>query len=391
MTTVMVIDDDPSIRENIAAFLMDYDYQVIACAGAEDAWHVLRTREIDAVICDLRMHGISGIGWLENVKEAIPTLPVIILSGAGVMADAVRALRLGADDFLLKPVPDLEVVHFALQRALQRAKLEAENTAYREYLEKTNLELKRGLDELRADQLAGRQIQLSMLPDQQSIEGIECSHAVIPSLLLSGDFLDYFSVDEHHIVFYIADVSGHGASSAFVTVLLKNLTYRLRRNYKRGSSDDLIHPVKVLERLNSELLATCLNKHLTMCFGVIDLRNLTLKYSIGGHLPLPVILTRMGVEFLKGKGMPVGMFPEPVYREYCRELPKDFSLVLFSDGVLEIIEERSMLDKENRLLEIVQQNHGRVAQILSALELNEDGPEAPDDIAVMALRRGEVL
>ncbi len=390
MTTVMVIDDDPSVRESIAAFLMDYDYQVLACAGAEDAWHALETREIDAVICDLRMHGVSGIAWLEKVKEAIPNLPVIILSGAGVMADAVRALRLGADDFLLKPVPDLEVLHFALQRALQRAKLEAENVAYREYLEKNNLELKRGLDELRADQLAGRQIQLSMLPEQQAIEGIDCTHAVIPSLLLSGDFLDYFSLDQHHIVFYIADVSGHGASSAFVTVLLKNLTYRLRRNFKRHSSDDLIHPVKVLQRLNSELLATGMNKHLTMCYGILDLRTLTLKYSIGGHLPLPVILTRTGVEFLDGKGMPVGMFPEPVYREYVRELPDDFSLVMFSDGVLEILEEKSMADKESKLLEIVSQSQGRVGKLLSFLELNDEGHEAPDDIAVMALRRGEL-
>ena len=387
MTTVMVIDDDPSVRESIAAFLMDYDYQVMACAGADDAWHALQTRDIDAVICDLRMHGISGIGWL----EAIPTLPVIILSGAGVMADAVRALRLGADDFLLKPVPDLEVLHFALQRALQRAKLEAENIAYREYLEKTNLELKRGLDELRSDQLAGRQIQLSMLPEQQDIAGIDCRHSVIPSLLLSGDFLDYFSLDEHHIVFYIADVSGHGASSAFVTVLLKNLTYRLRRNFKRGSSDDLSHPVRVLQRLNSELLATHLKKHLTMCYGIIDLHNQTLRYSIGGHLPLPVILTRSGVEFLDGKGMPVGMFPEPVYREYTRELPDDFSLVMFSDGVLEIIEERSMAEKENKLLEMVQQSQGELNQLLSIMKLDNDDMEAPDDIAVMALKRGEVI
>lgn len=387
MTTVMVIDDDPGVRESIAAFLVEYDYQVVACAGSSDAWIILENRQVDAVICDLRMSGVTGTGWLEQLRISHPRLPVIIVSGAGVMSDAVKALRLGAADFLIKPIPDLEVLHFALQRALQRGKLEAENTAYREYLEKTNVELKRGLDELRADQMAGRQIQLSMLPEEQDIEGIRCRHSIIPSLLLSGDFLDYFSLDEHRMVFYIADVSGHGASSAFVTVLLKNLTYRLRRNFKRASSDDLLHPVKVLERLNSELLATCLNKHLTMCYGIIDLQDQSLKYSIGGHLPLPVLLTREGVTYLDGKGMPVGMFPEPTYREYCLTLPDDFALVMFSDGILEILEAPTMAEKEQTLLDMVEQSKGRMASLFSFLELDQNH-DAPDDIAIMTLERG---
>ncbi len=390
MTTVMVIDDDPSVREGIAAFLVDYGYQVVACAGADDASYVLEHRLIDAVICDIRMGGISGIEWLEKVKNTHPRLPVIVVSGAGVMNDAVRALRLGADDFLVKPVLDLEVLHFSLQRALQRSKLEAENVAYREYLEKNNVELKRGLDELRSDQMAGRQIQLSMLPEEQTILGIECHHAIIPSLLLSGDFLDYFSLDDRHIVFYIADVSGHGSSSAFVTVLLKNLTYRLRRNFKRGSSDDLLHPVNVLERLNSELLATCLDKHLTMFYGIMDLQEKTLKYSVGGHLPLPVLMTREKIGYLNGKGMPVGLFPEPTYREVSMPLPDDFSLVMFSDGVLEVLQDATMADKESKLLEFVRLSNGNLDQLRTLLDLTDD-PEAPDDIAFVSMARGKLL
>ncbi|MFL0807297.1 MAG: SpoIIE family protein phosphatase [Oceanobacter sp.] len=389
MTTVMVIDDDPSVRESIAAFLVEYEYQVIACADPDDAWFALKSRSVDAVICDLRMGGVTGIDWLEHIKQVYPRLPVIIVSGAGVMNDAVRALRLGADDFLVKPIPDLEVLHFALQRALQRSELESENTAYREYLEKTNFDLKRGLDELRADQMAGRQIQLSMLPEEQNICGVQCEHSIIPSLLLSGDFLDYFSLDEHRMVFYIADVSGHGASSAFVTVLLKNLTYRLRRNFKRGSSDDLLHPVKVLDRLNNELLATHLKKHLTMCYGLIDFQTQALTYSIGGHLPLPVLLTRDGVSYLNGKGMPVGLFPEPVYREYTLTLPEDFALVMFSDGILEILNEPSMAAKEQALLDLVKQSKGVKSDLFTLLELDHHD-DAPDDIAVMSLVRGEI-
>ena len=153
------------------------------------------------------MPGTSGIEWLEQLKKCRPELPVIVVSGAGVMDDVVRALRLGADDFLVKPILDLEVLHHALRRALERADLEAENIAYREHLEKTNTELKRGLDELRTDQMAGRQIQMRMLPDPLNYNGLQCDHRIFPSLMLSGDFLDYFELGEHRLVFYIADVS----------------------------------------------------------------------------------------------------------------------------------------------------------------------------------------
>ena len=389
--TVLVIDDDPSVRDSLAAFLVDYDYRVLTAPSADAAWPELENNHVDAVICDLRMPGTNGIEWLEQVKEREPRLPVIVASGAGVMDDVVRALRLGADDFLVKPILDLEVLHHALRRALERARLEAENNSYREYLEKTNLELKRGLDELRSDQLAGRQVQIRMLPEPLNFRDIECQHLIIPSLLLSGDFLDYFELGEHKLVFYIADVSGHGASSAFVTVLLKNLTYRLRRNFRRGSSDDLLHPAQVLQRVNAEVLATGLDKFLTMIYCILDTRTGQMEYSVGGHLPMPVLLTREGVRFLEGRGRPVGLFPEAEYPTYTVQLPEDYRLMMFSDGVLEILDADSLPDREQKLLEQVSAASASLNRFCQGLGLDlEERPELPDDIAMMVIGRGKL-
>jgi phosphoserine phosphatase RsbU/P len=387
--TVLVIDDDPSVRDSLAAFLVDYDYRVLTVPYADAAWKELDDHTVDAVICDLRMPGTSGIEWLEQVKDRKPELPVIVVSGAGSMDDVVRALRIGADDFLVKPILDLEVLHHSLRRALERARLEAENTAYREYLEKTNIELKRGLDELRSDQLAGRQIQIRMLPDPLNFRDIECEHRIIPSLLLSGDFLDYFELGEHRLVFYIADVSGHGASSAFVTVLLKNLTYRLRRNFRRGSSDDLLHPAQVLLRINAEVLATGLDKFLTMFYGIIDTCSGEMTYSVGGHLPMPALMTHQGIRFLEGRGRPVGLFPEAEYATYSLQLPADFRLMLFSDGVLEILQADTLAGREQALLDLVTETHGDLDALSMALGLDQN-PEVPDDIAMMAIGRGSL-
>ncbi|MDO6681119.1 MULTISPECIES: SpoIIE family protein phosphatase [unclassified Oceanobacter] len=386
---VLVIDDDPSVLESIATFLVEYDYQVVAAPSAVAAWKELDRHHIDIVVCDLRMPDTSGIEWLEQLKQRWPSLPVIVVSGGGVMDDVVQALRMGADDFLVKPILDLEMLHHAIKRALERVELETENTAYREYLEKTNAELRHGLEELRTDQMAGRQIQMRMLPDSLNYNGLCCDHRIFPSLMLSGDFLDYFELGEHRLVFYIADVSGHGSSSAFVTVLLKNLTYRLRRNYRRGSSDDLLHPSQVLSRMNDEMLATGLDKHLTIFYGILDTRESVLEYSVGGHLPMPALLDASGCRYLEGQGMPVGLFREAEYTTRHLELPSAFRLLLFSDGVLEIITEANLAAKEKALLGMVEDQNGDLDGLTSVLGLGKE-LEVPDDIAMVSIGRGKL-
>ena len=387
--TVLVIDDDPTVRESIAAFLVDYDYEVATATSANNAWEVLEQTAVDIAVCDLRMPGVSGIEWLEQVRDRQPSLPVIVVSGAGVMDDVVKALRLGASDFLVKPILDLEVLHHSISRALERTRLEQENQAYRQHLERNNAELKRGLDELRKDQLAGRQIQMRMLPDPLDAGEYHCEHRLFPSLLLSGDFLDFFELDDNQLIFYIADVSGHGASSAFVTVLLKNLTYRLRRNFHRGSSDDLLYPSRVLDRINSELLATGLDKHLTMFYGIIDRETGTLSYSTGGHLPMPVLLTPDGAQYIEGRGMAVGLFPEAEFKTRTMELPQEYRILMFSDGILEIMQQSALAEKEACLLELIESESGDLDGLTQKLNLDSDN-EVPDDIAMVVIGRGEL-
>ena len=387
--SVLVIDDDSTVRDSMIAFLDDYEYRAAAAGNATEALESIARSIPDIVVCDLKMPGMHGIELLELIKKDYPDLPVIVVSGAGVMDDVVKALRLGADDFLVKPILDLEVLHHALKKALQRARLECDNRAYREHLEKTNRELQRGLNELRADQQAGRQAQLRMLPDPLDYESIHCEHLIYPSLMLSGDFLDYFELGDNQLAFYIADVSGHGASSAFVTVLLKNLTYRLRRNRQRGSSDDLMHPAQVLDRINSELLASELEKHLTMFYGVIDTRTLEMRYSVGGHFPMPVLLDDEGGRYLEGRGMPVGLFREAQYQEYSATLKADFALLMFSDGILEIMKESTLNDKEALLLGVAVRSRGDLSVLTSELGAGTTD-DLPDDIALMAVRRGRL-
>lgn len=314
-------------------------------------------------------------------------MPVIVVSGAGVMSDAVEALRLGAADYLIKPLEDLAVLEHSVRRALDRSRLVLENQRYRDKLEAANRELEASLHLLQEDQTAGRQVQMNMLPESPWVAGeFAFEHQIIPSLYLSGDFADYFRVDERRIAFYLADVSGHGASSAFVTVLLKFMTTRLLFEFKRGGKMREFKPSQVLSHINRGLINCKLGKHVTMVGGVIDEDTGLLTYAVGGHLPLPVLYTPEHTRYLEGRGLPVGLFDEATYQDLVVELPPQFSLSLMSDGILDLLPGDTLKDKEAALPEIVKAAGGSLDGLRQRFGLATLG-EMPDDIALLVLSR----
>lgn len=383
---LLVIDDEAMVRDSMVAYLEDSGYQVVAAESGIAGLAILEQQKIDLILCDLRMPHLDGLQILQQVKQNNQHIPFIVVSGAGVMDDVVQALRLGASDYLVKPIIDMVMLEHSVQRNLDLVELERQNQHYRDHLESVNRELRSSLDELRGDQQAGRQVQMKMLPDPTQVESLSFEHIIKPSLMLSGDFLDYFPLDDKHYGFYIADVSGHGASSAFVTVLLKNLTYRLKRNLKRGSSDDLYHPVKVLERINQEMLDTECGKHLTIVYAVINMETRQLNYSIGAHFPMPILFSENKAQYLEGRGMPVGLFRDAEYNNYQLSLPERFTLSLFSDGILELINQPSLAQKEEYLLNLIEREAGNHESIVAALSLKSDD-DVPDDVALMTVVR----
>lgn len=305
------------------------------------------------------------------------------------MADVVQALRLGASDYLIKPIIDMEVLEHSVIRNIKQLRLMQENQLYRSQLEENNAVLAHRLEELRLDQQAGREVQKRMLPDDQAqLDGIEFNYHIIPSLYLSGDFVDYFPITPNKVVFFVADVSGHGASSAFITVLLKNLSNRLRRNLKRQSSDDLRTPHKVLNRINKELVEAKLGKHVSLFWGMIDLSSYQLSYSVAGQFPMPILKNHLGVQYLSGCSQPAGLFPDAEYSTYSIELGKTFDLVAVSDGILEVMLEPNLAEKEARLLSWVERGDLTVENLESLLDI-QNGKEIPDDITLLTLSRTE--
>lgn len=388
-TTLLVIDDDSLARQTIAGFFEKNGFDVLQADRGVQGLEVFSRQRPELVLCELHMADMGGLELIRQVNEIAPDTPVIVMSAGGVMGEVVEALRVGAADYLLKPVVDLAVLEHAVRRSLDRARLRIENQRIRERLERANRDLENHLKELKDDQAAGRQVQLNMLPPSPWVSGeYRLEHRIIPSLYLSGDFVDYFRVSDTQLAFYLADVSGHGASSAFVTVLLKFMTTRLLYEQRKveASGPVAFKPSDVLTHINRSLISCKLGKHVTMLGGVIDETTQTLTYAIGGHLPLPVLFAGGEASYLQGKGRPVGLFEDAQYEDVQIDLPSDFSLMLCSDGVLDCIEGTTLREKEAILPRLVQESGGTLAGLMSRLGLDKPEPK-PDDISVLVLSR----
>ncbi len=385
---ILVIDDDDAVRDSLGLYLGDAGYEVFEARDGAEGLTVFFEQLPDVVLCDLRMPHVDGMSVLKQLSERAPGTPIIVISGAGVMSDVVEALRLGASDYFIKPILDMEVLEHSICRCLEEVHLRRDNRHYREQLESANRQLEANLRTLEQDQQAGRLIQKRLLPKSPvSFGPYTFRHRIYPSLYLSGDFVEYTLVGEDKVTFFIADIAGHGVSSAFVTALLKNFTAHLRSDYRNHGRDNILRPQKFLEKVSHDMLRTGIGKHMTMCIGVLDMTNNRLRYSIAGHLPLPVLVSPgEKPRFLKGEGMAAGMFESALFEEHEIDLPDSFTLAMFTDGILEILPPKELADKEQMLLDLLSSRPRTSAELAACMGLDEN-TELPDDIAILLVTR----
>jgi two-component system nitrogen regulation response regulator NtrX len=134
-TSVLIVDDEEGIRETLSGIFQDEGYNVITAGSGEEALKILKEQNPDLVLLDVWLSGIDGVETLQEIKKTNPELPVVIISGHGNIELAVKATRVGAYDFLEKPL-SLERVLLVARRALEKRTLEMENRALKEDLTK---------------------------------------------------------------------------------------------------------------------------------------------------------------------------------------------------------------------------------------------------------------
>jgi two-component system response regulator AtoC len=128
--TILIVDDERTLARAVRAFLQESGYEAEVAGDAEQALGLLETLRPDVVFSDVRLPGMSGIELLRRIREFDPALPVVIMTAYGTIEGAVEAVKLGAFDYIKKPV-DLEELKLLAERAREHAQLRQELSYYR--------------------------------------------------------------------------------------------------------------------------------------------------------------------------------------------------------------------------------------------------------------------
>jgi len=124
--SVLIVDDEPSIIQSLGGLLTDDGYEVQTATNGYEALKIIEAESPDLVLLDIWMPGIDGLETLKEIKRTSPFIQVIIISGHGTIETAVRATKLGAYDFIEKPL-SIDKIIVTINNALSFRRLEEEN------------------------------------------------------------------------------------------------------------------------------------------------------------------------------------------------------------------------------------------------------------------------
>src|SRR5688572_11366020 len=133
-SSVLIVDDEAGVRSALSGVLRDEGYQVDAVESGEACLERLTRSAYDAIVLDIWLPGLDGLTTLERVRQRSVDIPVVMISGHGNIESAVRAIKLGAFDFVEKPL-SLEKTVLVIGNAVRQRRLEAENRALRAHVE----------------------------------------------------------------------------------------------------------------------------------------------------------------------------------------------------------------------------------------------------------------
>jgi sigma-B regulation protein RsbU (phosphoserine phosphatase) len=386
--TVLIVDDDPLVRVTFVRILQHGGFGTMGAEDGIEGLKAFRAKPPDLVLLDLRMPNMDGLDVLSAMVAERPEIPVIVTSGEGTLRDAVEALRRGAWDFVTKPMFDPELLVRSCERALEKATLRRQNQEYRSHLEHANRVLAGALAELREDQQGARALQFQLLPQDGLVLGAYTGHRrLYPSQLLSGDFVDYFSLGDRRVGFYVADVSGHGAASAFVTAILTTLVGKYREELAQKLDETALDPAALLRRLDVDLKALTPDKHVTMFYGVLDPKSASLRYANAGLFPFPLVRAGNVVTELECPGRPLGLPGAGSVAAGEIRFGADARLLAMTDGVLELGDDRPQRDKRQQLRQLFERS-ANLEELERGLGLDRSAT-LRDDVALLYLQGQE--
>ena len=377
---LLVVDDTEANRDLLARRLRALGHDVAIAKNGREALDSLAARDTDLVLLDIMMPEMDGFEVLERLREdpARRHVPVIMISAVDEIDSVVRAIELGATDYLPKPF-NAVVLKARVTATLEKKRLEDAERHHARELER-ELEI-------------GRQIQKDFLPEAlPRPEGWEIAAAFHPARQVGGDFYDAFDLEDGRVAIAVGDVCDKGVGAALFMALFRSL---IRSHAElHGSGTPAVPAARSIVALTNDYIARThgrSNMFATIFFAILDPRTGDLAWVNGGHEP--PILRRAGgaVERLMPTGPAVGAMPDMEFEARTARLAPGDVLVAITDGVTEARSPAGKLYGEDGLLGLLEAAPAAAAalleRIVASVRAHEAGSEPVDDLTLLAVKR----
>jgi serine phosphatase RsbU (regulator of sigma subunit) len=325
MAKILVVDDEKHIRILLSELLKKYEYAVQTVGDGSEALSLLDEESFDLIVTDLHMAQKGGIDVLKQVKERNALTEVLILTGYGTISSAVEAMRLGAFEYLTKPI-DLKAFIVKVQKALERRDLRSKIAAQ-------EAEIQAHQEMIVRDLKLAAQVQASIVPKSMATDRFEIAVRYSPMIGIGGDFSDIYDNEQDRIYLTIVDVTGHGIAAA---LLVNRLCMEVRRLAR-----ELLEPADILFQLNNFIVDSFkgTGMFLTMFCAMLDLESSAVKYAGSAH---PSVLLwrkeKNRFEMLESQNQIIG-FDKTTRTSFKQDEAIMFRgdrLVLYTDGIVEV-------------------------------------------------------
>jgi phosphoserine phosphatase RsbU/P len=361
---ILVVDDEAGMLRSVERVL-GQDYKVASTRSSREALGLAAAFKPDLAILDIQMPEMDGFQLMEELQILDPELDVIFMTGSIHELDSklIKAIRKDAFYFLQKPF-DRGVLLTLVERCLDLKRLDRSN---RQHLLRIEKEI--------AD---ARAFQQSMLPPRlATVGGISVFAHYLPCSELAGDFYDYVALPSDGAAIVVADVSGHGASAAMLTGLVKSAFH--------SASADFYEPASVVERVASGIRAFNNRHFITLICARV--RKGQLDFVNAGHPP--GILS--SVDAARPVLEPTGPIISPALKcsweqRSIQVTPGSDRLVLYSDAIIEMESESGEYGIARLLAEVHKRpGEGKALadQILNSIMKFAEGRPIRDDVTIV--------
>jgi len=367
--SALVVEDDVTVNHLLQRRLQRDGFAVTSVVSGEDALATIRSQPPDLIFLDIWLPGLDGLDVLGQLRRMEIESAVIITTASTSLDQAVDALRLGADDYLRKPLNPAELTA-VINRTVTRLQLRRQNALLQAQLDEKRRQLE-------AELQRAALVQQGLLPQiVPEVSGYELAGCCLPAREVGGDYYDWHLTGDNVLNLVLVDVMGKGMPAA---LLMATTRASLRTVTPAKSPAGAIRDVNLaigddLERLNA---------FVTLFLGQLD--GHTLTYVDAGHGHCFIHRADGSCETFARLNLPLGILPDFTYQESSIVLNVGDALIVYSDGLVDARPELALTpDALNELVTCA----GSAAEMRDRLKmLANDQDDLPDDLTVLILLR----